>query len=85
MKQMWESQATLQGQQASPSVPPNDAPSESTVFTNPFPLQGFVATQPPEVQVATQPPPSGTFDYQILMMNSNQPIVVQQASRYVCP
>ena len=65
---MWESQATLQGQHASPSVPPNDAPKQLDVFTNPFPQQGFVATQPPEGQVATQPSPSGTFDYQILMM-----------------
>ena len=73
---MWESQAVLQGQQASPSVPPSVAPSQSTVFTNPFPQQGFVTTQPPEGQVATQPPPSGTSDYQILMMNSYQPITV---------
>lgn len=73
---MWETQETLRGQQASPSIPPNSAPSQPAVFTNPFPQQGFVATQPPKGQTATQPPPSGTSDYQILMMNSNQPINV---------
>ena len=35
-----------------------------------------MATQPPEGQVATQPLPSGTPDYQILMMNSDQPITI---------
>ena len=46
------------------------------MLTNPFPQQGFVATQPPEGQVATQPLPFGTSDYQILMMNSDQPLTV---------
>ena len=76
MKQMWESQVVLQGHQASPSVPPSPTPSQPAVFTNPFPQQGFVATQPPEGQAATQPTPSGTSDYHILMMNSDQPITV---------
>lgn len=31
---------------------------------------------PLEIQVATQPPPYGTSDYQILMIKSNQPITV---------
>lgn len=35
-----------------------------------------MATQPPKGQSTTQPPPSGTSDYQILMMNSDQPITV---------
>ena len=76
MKEMWESQETLQGKKASPSVPPSDAPSQPVVLSNPFPQQGFVATQPPEGQVATQPLPSGTSDYRILMMNSDQPLTV---------
>ena len=38
--------------------------------------QGFVDTQPPDGQVATQPSPFGSFDYQILMMNSDQPLPV---------
>ena len=38
--------------------------------------QGFVATQPPDGQAATQPSPSGSFDYQILMMNSDQPLPI---------
>ena len=58
------------------SVPPNVVPSQLVVFTNPFRQQGFMATQPPEGQAATKPPPSSTSDYQILMMNSNQPITV---------
>ena len=70
---MWESQATLRGQQASPYFPPSAVPSQSAVLTNPFPQQGFVATQPPEGQAATQPLPSSTSDYQILMMNSDRP------------
>ena len=35
-----------------------------------------MATQPPEGQAATQHPPSGTSDYHILMMNSDQPITI---------
>ena len=50
--------------------------SQLVVFTNPFPQQGFVATQPPKGQVATQPLPSGTSDYHILMMNSDQPLTI---------
>ena len=46
------------------------------MITDPFSQQGFVATQPPEGQLATQPLPSGTFDYHILMMNSDQPLTV---------
>ena len=73
---MWETQATSRGQQASPSIPPIVVPSQPSVFTNPFPQQGFVATQPPEGQAATQPPASGTSNYHILMMNYDQPIMV---------
>ena len=73
---MWETQVASQGQQASPSVPPNAFPIQLAVFTNPFPQKGFMATQPPEGQAATQPPPSGTSDYQILMMNFDQPITI---------
>ena len=73
---MWETQVASRGQQASPFVPPNAAPSQLTVFTNPFPQQGFMATQPPKGQAASQNPPSGTSGYQILMMNSDQPITV---------
>ena len=47
MRQMWESQATLRGQHASPHAPPNVATTQPAVFTDPFPQQGFVATQPP--------------------------------------
>ena len=68
---MWESQATLHGQHASPHAPPNVATTQPTVFTDPFPQQGFVATQPPDGQVATPPFISGSSDYQILMMNSD--------------
>ena len=46
------------------------------MLTNPFPQQGFVATQPPEGQVATQPLPSGTSNYQIRMMNFDQPLTI---------
>ena len=46
------------------------------MFTDPFPQQGFVATQPPHGLVATQPSPSGSSDYQILMMNSDQPLPI---------
>ena len=70
---MWEYQAALRGPQASPSIHPNAAPSQPVVFTNPFPQQGFVATQPPEGQVATQPLPSSSPDYHIFMMSSDQP------------
>ena len=76
MQQMLESQATLHRQHASPSIPPNAAPTQPVVFTDPFPQQGFVATQPPTGQVATQPSPSATSDYQILMMNSDQPLTI---------
>ena len=68
---MWESQATLRGQHASPHAPPNVATTQPTVFTDPFPQQGFVATQPPDGQVATPPSISGSSDYHILMMNSD--------------
>ena len=73
---MWESQATFRGQHASPTAPPNVASSQLVVFTDPFPQQGFMATQPPHGLVATQPSPSSSFDYQILMMNSDQPITI---------
>ena len=73
---MWETQATLRGHKSSPSIPPNAGPSQPTVFTNPFPLQGFVATQPPKGKVATQPFPFGTSNYQLLMMKSNQYIPI---------
>ena len=73
---MWESQATLHGKHASPSIPPNVTSSQPAMFTNPFPQKGFVATQPPDDQVATQPSPSSTSDYQILMMNTDLPITV---------
>ena len=46
------------------------------MLTNPFPQQGFVATQLLEGQVATQPSPSSTSDYQILMMKYSQPITI---------
>ena len=42
------------------------------VLTNPFPQQGFVATQPQPSQAAYPPQPSSPSDYQILMMNSNE-------------
>ena len=68
---MWESQATLRGQHASPHAPPNVATTQPAVFIDPFPQQGFVAAQPPDEQVTTQPSPSGSSNYQILMMNSD--------------
>ena len=71
MRQMWESQATLRGQHASPHAPPTVTTTQSVVFTDMFPQQGFVVAQPPDGQVATQPSPSGSSDYQILMMNSD--------------
>ena len=73
---MWESQTKLQGQHASPSAPPNVATSQLDVFTDPFPQQGFMTTQPPHGPVASQPSPSGSSDYQILMMNSDHPLTV---------
>ena len=76
MRQMWESQATVRGQHSSPTIPPNMATSQPTMFTDPFPQQGFVATQLPHAPVTTQPSPSGSSDYQILMMASNQPLTV---------
>ena len=76
MWQMWESQVALQGQQASPSIPSSAMPSQLVVLTNPFPHQGFVATQRLEGQVATQPLPFGTSDYQIIMMKSAQPLSI---------
>ena len=66
----------MQGQHSSPTVPPNTATSQPTLFTNPFPQQGFVATQPPHAPVTTQPSPSGSSNYQILMMASNQPLTI---------
>ena len=63
----------MRGQQAIPSIPPSPTPSQLAVLTDPFPQQGFVATQPPEGQVATQPLPSGSPNYHILMMSSDQP------------
>ena len=68
---MWESQATLRGQHASPHAPPHVATTQPTVFTDPFPQQGFVATQPPNSHVTAPPSMSGSSDYQILMMNSD--------------
>ena len=76
MRQIWESQATVRGQHSSPTVPPNAATSQPVVFTDPFPQQGFVATQPPHAPVTTQPSPSGSSNYQILMMTSDQPLTV---------
>ena len=76
MRQMWESQATLRGQHASHHAPPNVATTQPVVFIDPFPQKGFVATQPPDEQVATQPSPSGSSNYQILMMNSAPPLTV---------
>ena len=73
---MWESQATVWGQHSSPTVPPNPATPQPAVFTDPFPQQGFVATQPPHAPVTTQPSPSGSSDYQILMMASDPPLTV---------
>ena len=35
-----------------------------------------MATQPPDGQVATQPSLSSSFDYHILMMNSDQPLPI---------
>ena len=52
------------------------ATTQLAVFTNPFPQQGFVATQSPDGQEGTQPSPSGSSDYQILMMNFDQPLTV---------
>ena len=46
------------------------------MFTNPFPQQGFVATEAPKGQKNTQNPPPGTYDYNILMMRFDQPITV---------
>ena len=42
MRQMWEAQAASRGQQS----PYNLASYQLAVLTNPFPRQGFVATQP---------------------------------------
>ena len=68
---MWESQATLRGQHASPHVPPNVATTQPAMFTDPFPQQGFVATQPPDRRISTPPSISGSSDNQILMMTSD--------------
>ena len=38
--------------------------------------QGFMATQPPDGQVATPPSPLGSSNYQIIMMNSDPPLTV---------
>ena len=66
----------MQGQHSSPIVPPNTATSQPVVFTDPFPQQGFMATQPPHAPVTTQHSPSGSSDYQILMMASDPPLTV---------
>ena len=76
MRQMWESQATVRGQYSSPTVPPNVVTSQPAMFTDPFPQLGFMATQPPHALVTTQPSPFGSSDYQILMMASDQPLIV---------
>ena len=54
-----------------PNTPPNVATTQPVVFTDPFPQQGFVAAQPPDGQVTTQPSSSGSSNYHILMMNSD--------------
>lgn len=42
------------------------------MLTNPFPHQGYIASQPTPGQEAQLAPPSGHYDYQILMMNSKE-------------
>ena len=66
----------MRGQHASPTTPPNVASNQPAVFTNPFHQQGFMVTQPPDGKEATQPSPSGSSNYQNLMMNSDQPLTV---------
>ena len=78
------------GQKSSPTVPPNPATSQLAVFTDPFPHQGFVATQSPHALVITQPSPSGSSNYQILMMASDQPLTIDlnlqtQSRQYSMP
>ena len=68
MHQMWEAQAASKGQQS----PRNHVPSQPIMLTNPFPQQGFVATQPQLGQASHPPQPSHPHDYQILMMNSDE-------------
>ena len=50
--------------------------TQPAVFTDPFTQQGFMATQPPDSQVAAPPSISSSSDYQILMMHSDPSLTV---------